>query len=75
MFSESAVDKLYFIIPPTAASASFRQAYMSPEQVEGEGLMLYSPKVDTWGLGVIAFEMLHDTMPFRLRWLNSLMSR
>ena len=48
---------------------------MSPEQVEGEGLMLYSPKVDTWGLGVIAFEMLHDTMPFRLRWLNSLMSR
>eukprot|EP00904_Undaria_pinnatifida_P006673 jgi/Undpi1/3135/HiC_scaffold_15.g06509.m1 len=57
------------IIPPGEAVISGlpcgTKAYMSPEQVEGEGLMLYSPKVDTWGLGVIAFEMLHDTMPFR----------
>lgn len=48
---------------------------MSPEQVEGEGLMLYSRKVDTWALGVIAYELLQDRMPFRLGWMNMFLSR
>ena len=39
---------------------------MSPEQVESEEGLDYSPKVDTWGLGVVAYELLHDKMPFRL---------
>lgn len=39
---------------------------MSPEQVAADGVLDYTTKVDTWGLGVIAYELLHDKMPFRL---------
>ena len=39
---------------------------MSPEQVQGEGRLDYSFKVDTWGLGVITYELIHDKTPFRL---------
>lgn len=48
---------------------------MSPEQVGAEGTLDYSSKVDSWGLGVIAYELLHDKMPFRLVWLNILLLR
>ncbi|CAN0430806.1 unnamed protein product, partial [Laminaria digitata] len=54
-----------YLIPPLAVPASFRQAYMSPEQVGAEGTLDYTTKVDSWGLGVIAYELLHDKMPFR----------
>ena len=43
---------------------------MSPQQVESEGRLDYSLKVDTWGLGVITYELIHDKMPFRLgQWI------
>lgn len=39
---------------------------MSPEQVQAEGRLDYSLKVDTWGLGAITYELLHHKTPFRL---------
>ena len=48
---------------------------MAPEQVASEGGLDYSLKVDTWGLGVIAYELLHDKMPFRLGFVKFLLSQ
>lgn len=36
--------------------------YMSPEMLNSES---HSPKMDVWALGVLLYEMLHGTPPFR----------
>lgn len=46
--------------------ASYRQSYMSPEQVTGGEEVDFSRKVDTWALGIVAYELLHFRTPFRL---------
>ena len=48
---------------------------MSPQQVESEGRLNYSLKVDTWGLGVITYELIHNKTPFRLGRFNFLLSQ
>ena len=52
---------------PTTALyySSYRQSYMAPEQVTGEEEVEFSLKVDTWGLGVVAYELMHRRTPFR----------
>lgn len=44
---------------------------MSPQQVNNSS---YNYKVDIWALGVLAYEMLVGTQPFRARTLNQLRS-
>ena len=38
---------------------------MAPELVTGEEEVEFSLKVDTWGLGVVAYELMHCRTPFR----------
>lgn len=41
---------------------SASQPYMAPEIISG---VAYGSKVDIWAAGVVTFEMLHGTFPFR----------
>eukprot|EP00904_Undaria_pinnatifida_P006662 jgi/Undpi1/3125/HiC_scaffold_15.g06499.m1 len=41
------------------------KSYMSPEQVTGGEEVDFSRKVDTWALGIVAYELLHFRTPFR----------
>ena len=46
---------------------------MAPEQVTGEEEVDFSVKVDTWGLGVVAYELMHGRTPFRWGTVKNLM--
>ncbi|MEA2164987.1 MAG: hypothetical protein QOK37_3114 [Thermoanaerobaculia bacterium] len=44
-------------------------AYMAPEQIRGEHV---GPQADIWALGIVAFELLTGTRPFRGEYQESL---